>query len=163
MRWLRFTLFFIAIVFFFFSFYLWTYRVELIQATIEQACPPYSVSIKSISFTKPVKLNNVILSHNDQKIEIERIELFSTSWVSWFLIPSSEPLHLTSASFHLKSANPPTFDQPHFPFPLSIDTLSVHWPNGSTSTQKAFSNAPLHEILEKVLNHEESTPTLGEK
>ncbi len=162
MRYLRYTLFFITAVFFLFSFYLWTYRVELVQATIEQACHPYSVSIESISLKKPVKLNNVILSHNEQKIEIERIDLFSTSWLSWFLIPSSKPLHLTVASFHLKSSSTPTFDQPLFPFPLSIDTTSVHWPDGSISIQKGLSG-PLHEILEKALNHEESPSTLGEK
>jgi len=167
-RWLRFTLLFIGIILFSFSLYVWTWRVELVQATVAQACYPYQVSIGSMEIpsSTSLQLHNFELSRDDQKIHIDLVECLSHSWLPWLFIPSSAPLRINSINIYPKTTLIPVFDQPIFPFLVTIDAANIHWPDGSVSTHENLSG-PLHEALEKILvkeqkNESEELSALGE-
>ena len=166
MRWVTFTVLFLLAVFSSFWVYVWSWKKEIIQNTVNQACPPLKCSIESVEFSNFTALTckNVTLSDNNSDLFHAPIVSLTTStpaWLFWFLVPSTDSLEIEHATIHLSKTNHMSFSPPVFPVSLDIKTLYVVYDDETTRVFQHLSG-DLQELVHTISSKNANNATLSE-
>lgn len=130
MRWFIYisTVFFIIILSFW--TYLWSYRKEFIQHTLEQSYPGQFV-IEKVSFPSlgDLVITNLKITPQDveKPIVLQQVVVNAElkNWISWLLIPSQSPLKIDTITVVLPKNHSPQLLPTTNPLHLSVNELVI--------------------------------------
>ena len=160
MRWALYCAMFIAFLFCSFWGYAWIFRIEFIQTALERSCPPYKISIGAIDIqdSQTVIISNISILTKEASpkllVHISKATLSSPTraWFYWLFTPSTDPLHLKTASLIVSQSEPLSFDHPRLNLYLDIDTLTIEGPDKRSRNHLQF-NGRVSDVLTAATEH----------
>jgi hypothetical protein len=115
----------------------WKWRTEIIASILERSCTPYKVQIEKVHWTKKdtLTISGIHLrdENGQQVLRIVEAQLKTplTSWLYWFLVPSTQPLFLSQATLKVDQMSKISLDSTQKPLPVAVDEVVLVGPDGT--------------------------------
>jgi hypothetical protein len=155
-RYVAYCAFFFLFILTCFWVFAWKWRTDIIASFLERSCPPYKVQVEAVEWSKSDTLTLSGIHFRDKKgiqvLHIAQAHLTTplTSWIYWFLVPSTRPLFLSQLTLKVNQTSNFSIEVSKTPSLVSVDKVVLISPDGTNIVHDKQSGL-LSEILLDLL------------